>query len=126
MASMEAIQVRKGMVIVNEGNLFAVVDRELNTPGNWRAILHLKVKNLKTGSVTTLRPRPSDKVEIVFLDKRRIQYLYQEGSGYVFMDKETFDQGTLDREWTDDQMLFLPQNDHAASAISDPEPIILN
>jgi elongation factor P len=122
---MEAIQVRKGMVIVDGGNLFAVVDRDLNTPGNWRAILHLKVKNLKTGSVTTLRPRPSDKIEIAFLDKRRMQYLYQEGSGYVFMDKETFDQVTLDREWAGDQMLFLRENDETEIVMYEGKPISL-
>ncbi len=125
MATVEAVQVRKGMVIVEGGQLFAVVDRELNTPGNWRAILHLKVKNLKTGSVTTLRPRTSDKIEIAYLDKRPMQYLYQEGTGYIFMDKESFDQVTLDKEWAGDQMLFLRENDDADVVIFDGRPISL-
>ncbi len=126
MASVEANQVRKGMVIVGEdGKLWAVVDRELNTPGNWRAILHLKVKNLETGSVTTIRPRPSDKVEIAYLDRRPMQYLYQEGDGYVFMDKETFDQVTLDLEWAGDLMLFLKENDAAEVVLYEGRPISL-
>ena len=56
MASIEYSQVRKGMVIVgDDGQLYYVVDRDLNTPGNWRAILTLKLKNLKTGSIAMNR-----------------------------------------------------------------------
>src|SRR6516165_10548769 len=80
------------------GQLYAVVDRDLNTPGNWRAILNLKLKNLKTGAVTPRRFRPEDKVELAYLDRRPMQYLYKEGDGYVFMDKETYDQITLNAE----------------------------
>src|SRR5437016_12171992 len=90
-ASRNYSQVRKGMVILGEdGQLYSVVDRDLNTPGNWRAILNLKLKNLKTGAVTPKRVRPEDKVEQAYLDKRAMQYLYQEGDDYVFMDKETY------------------------------------
>ena len=89
MASIEYSQVRKGMVIVgDDGQLYSVVDRDLNTPGNWRAILQLKLKNLKTGSITINRVRPQDKVEQAYLDKREMQYLYKDGDSYVFMDTE--------------------------------------
>ena len=78
MASSEYSAIRKGQVIVGEaGQLFTVVDRHLNTPGNWRAILQLKLKNLKTGSITMNRVRPQDKVEQAYLDKREMQYIYQ-------------------------------------------------
>jgi len=61
-AQAEYSEVRKGNVIVGEdGQLYAVVDRDLNTPGNWRAILNLKLKNLKTGAVVQNRFRPDDK-----------------------------------------------------------------
>ena len=107
MASINYSQVRKGMVIVgDDGQLFTVVDRDLNTPGNWRAILNLKLKNLKTGAVTPRRVRPEDKVEQAYLDKRPMQYLYQEGDEYVFMDLETYDQIHLHSDWVGDQMLY--------------------
>src|SRR6266702_2927827 len=99
-ASIEYSQVRKGMVLVGEdGQLYHVVDRDLNTPGNWRAILQLKLKNLKTGSITVNRVRPQDKVEQAYLDKREMQYIYQDGDGYVFMDTKNFDQITIGKEW---------------------------
>jgi elongation factor P len=113
-ASITYSQVRKGMVIVgDDGQLYNVVDFHLNTPGNWRAILQLKLKNLKTGSVTMNRVRPEDKVEQAYLDKREMQYLYQEGDGYVFMDTETYDQITLSKDWVGEQMLYLKENDDA-------------
>jgi elongation factor P len=59
---------RKGMVILESGQLYYVVDRDLNTPGNWRAQLKLKLKNLKTGSITELKVRPEDRTEQAYLD----------------------------------------------------------
>src|SRR6185295_5252732 len=107
-------QVRKGMVIVgDDGQLYFVVDRDLNTPGNWRAILQLKLKNLKTGSITMNRVRPEDKVEQAYLDKRPMQYLYKEGDSYVFMDNETYDQVNLHDELVGEQIQYLKENDTA-------------
>jgi elongation factor P len=113
-ASILYSQARKGMVIVGEdGQLYSVIDRDLNTPGNWRAILNLKLKNLKTGAVTPRRFKPDDKVELAYLDKRPMQYLYKEGDGYVFMDNETYDQVTLDADFVGEQILFMKENDNA-------------
>jgi elongation factor P len=114
-ASINYSQVRKGMVIVgDDGQLYSVVDRDLNTPGNWRAILQLKLKNLKTGSIALNRVRPEDKVEQAYLDKRPMQYLYKEGDSYVFMDNETYDQVTLNAELVGEQILYLKENDAAS------------
>lgn len=126
MASIEYSQVRKGMVIVGEGGqLFTVVDRDLNTPGNWRAILQLKLKNLNTGSITINRVRPADKVEQAYLDKREMQYIYQDGDGYVFMDSENYDQVTLNREWVADQMNYLKENNTVHLVFYEGKPISL-
>jgi elongation factor P len=119
-------QVRKGMVIVGEdGQLYSVIDRDLNTPGNWRAILNLKLKNLKTGAVNPRRFKPDDKVEVAYLDKRPMQYLYQEGDDYIFMDKETFDQTTLSKEWVGEQIQFLKENDDAQVTFYEGKPLSL-
>src|SRR5947207_1978430 len=113
-ASIEYSQVRKGMVIVRDGGqLFHVVDRDLNTPGNWRAQLKLKLKNLKTGVITEVKVRPQDKCEQAYLDKREMQYLYRDGEGYVFMDTENYDQITLGRDWVGDLMYYLKEGDKA-------------
>src|SRR5438445_8900345 len=123
-ASIEYSQVRKGMVIVgDDGQLYYVVDRDLNTPGNWRAILTLKLKNLKSGSIAMNRVRPQDKVEQAYLDKREMQYIYQDGDGFVFMDSENFDQITLNKEWVGEQMLYLKEGNKAHLIFYEGKPI---
>ena len=126
MASTKFIDVRKGQVIVGEdGQLYTVVDREHITPGNWRAILNLKLKNLNTGSTAVNRVKPEDKVEVAYLERRKMQYLYQEGDDYIFMDQETFDQLPLSKEWVGDQMLYLKENDEAQVIMYEGKPISL-
>ena len=127
MASTKYSDVRKGQVIVGEaGQLFTVVDRELITPGNWRAILNLKLKNLKTGAVVVNRVKPEDKVDLAYLDRRPMQYLYAEGDGYVFMDNETYDQVTLGKEWVGDLILYLKENENCQVVFFDGKPISLD
>jgi elongation factor P len=123
-ASIKYSQVAKGMVIVgDDGQLYTIVDKDLNTPGNWRAILQLKLKNLKTGAVTMSRVRPDDKVEQAYLDKREMQFLYHEGDDCVFMDTETYDQIHLGKEWIGDQVLYLKENNNAQVVFYDGKPI---
>src|SRR5437868_5131893 len=123
-ASIEYSQVRKGMVIVGDDNqLYHVVDRDLNTPGNWRAILQLKLKNLKTGSIAINRVRPQDKVEQAYLDKREMQYIYQDGDGYVFMDTETYDQITLEKEMVGELMLYMKEGNKAHVILYESKPL---
>ena len=126
MASIEYVYVRKGMVLVgDDGQLYQCLDRDLNTPGNWRAILQLKLKNLKTGSITMNRVRPQDKVEVAYLEKKDFQYLYQEGNDYVFMDTETYDQAPLPKGLLGDQMKYLKENDVVKLTMYEGKPLDL-
>lgn len=126
MASIEYIDVRKGMVIVGDnGELYQCLDRDLNTPGNWRAILQLKLKNLKTGSIALNRVRPQDKVETAFLDKRNMQYLYAEGGDFVFMDSETYDQFPMPKDLLGDTMKYIKDNDIVTVIVYEGKPIDL-
>jgi elongation factor P len=126
-ASIEYSQVRKGQVLVgDDGQLYTVVDRDLNTPGNWRAILTLKLKNLKTGSIAVNRVRPQDKVDLAYLDKREMQYLYKDGEDFVFMDSETFDQVHLSSELVGEMMLYLKENDTAQVVMYEGKPLSLD
>lgn len=111
MASTKMIDIRRGMVLNMGGQLFYCLERDLNTPGNWRAILYLKLKNLKTGSIVDERVHPDDKVDVVYLDTRDFNYSYKDGSDYVFMDAETFEQVTLGADMVEGKMQFLREND---------------
>jgi elongation factor P len=111
MASTKMIDIRRGMVLNMNGTLFYCLDRDLNTPGNWRAILYLKLKNMTTGSITDERVHPDDKVDVVFLDTKDYSYSYKDGDDYVFVDKETFEPVTLSGDMVGDMMKYLREND---------------
>src|SRR5436305_6280666 len=104
--------VRKGMVIVQDGQLCYCVDRDLKTPGNLPSKLRLKLKNLKTGFVNDLRVHPEDKVEQAYLETRDMQYLYKDSDGYVFMDIENYDQITLAADMVGDLPLYLKEGNN--------------
>jgi elongation factor P len=110
-AATKLIDVRRGMVLNMDGQLFYCLDRDLNTPGNWRAILYLKLKNLKTGSITDTRVQPDDKVDVVYLDTRDHTYSYKDGDEFIFMDSETFEQVSLNASMVGDMMKYLREND---------------
>ncbi len=124
MASIKNIDVRKGMVIIGEdGLLYQCLDRDLNTPGNWRAILQLKLRNLKTESITMQRVRPDDKVELAYLDTREMQYSYRDGDSYIFMDNESFEQMPLKADFIGDRILYLRENDVVRVTVYEGKPI---
>jgi elongation factor P len=118
-------ELRRGMIMVEEGQLFQVLDRDLKTPGNLPSKLRIKVKNLKTGFVNDKRVHPEDKVEQAYLDTRPMQYLYKEADDFVFMDNETFDQIHLNKEWVGEQMLFLKENDEVKVTLYEGKPLSL-
>lgn len=123
MASIKMIDVRRGMVLNYNNGLYYCLDRDLNTPGNWRAILYLKLKNLKTGSITDERVHPDDKVDIAYLDTKEYQYSYKDGDDYVFMDTESFEQITLSGQMVGDKILYLRENDSCKITMYDGKPL---
>src|SRR5262245_45123055 len=115
------------MVLVqDDGQLYYVLDRDLNTPGNWRAQLKLKLKNLKTGSITEPKCRPQDKVEVAYLEKREMEYIYPEADGFVFMDTQTFDQITLLKDMVGDLMVYMKPNTKALVTFYDGKPLSID
>ncbi len=123
MANIKMIDVRRGMVLNMNTQLWHVLDRDLNTPGNWRAILYLKLKNLKTGSITQERVHPDDKVDLVYLDTKDYQYSYKDGTEFVFMDSETFEQVSLSADMVGDKMQYLRENDTCKITMYDSKPL---
>jgi elongation factor P len=124
-ASIAYSELRRGMIIIEEGQLFQVLDRDLKTPGNLPSKLRLKLKNVKTGFVNDRRVHPEDKVEQAYLETRPMQYLYREGDDFVFMDNETFDQIHLSKEWVGDQMLYMKENEEAKVTLYEGKPLSL-
>ncbi len=123
-ASILYSDVRKGMVIREaDGQLYYVVGRELKTPGNLPSKLWLKIKNIKTGFVQDVRVHPEDKVEQAYLETREMQYLYRDGSDFVFMDTETYDQSTLPNDMVGDLMPYLKEGDQVKVTLHEEKPL---
>ncbi len=83
---------RVGMVIKFNGELHRIEEYIHRTPGNLRAFVQAKLRNLRTGRVTENRFRSGEEVEEVRLEQKEFTYLYHDGSSYQFMDKETYEQ----------------------------------
>lgn len=98
---------RTGMVIQMDGELWTVVEFQHVNPGNWRAFVRTKLKKLKSGKVIETRFRAGETIEPVRIDRKEFQYLYHDGSGYVCMDKETYDQISISEEVIGEAGKFL-------------------
>jgi elongation factor P len=105
-----ATQIKKGMVIIHNGELHQVVSFNHVTPGNWRGMVQTKLRNLKTGSIVDNRFRSEDRVDRAILDQHEMEYLYKDGEQYCFMNTETFEQVFLGEETIGDALPFLKAN----------------
>ena len=109
--AVRATELRKGTVIVGErGQLLLITEYNHHTPGNLRAVIHMKVKNIQTGATMPMRLGSSDSFEVAYLDRKKCEYLYKDSSGYVFMDQESFEQFPLQEELVGDKMGFVREN----------------
>jgi elongation factor P len=93
-----ATQIRRGMVIVFEGDPCRITEFRHHTPGNLRAMVQAKLRNLRTGSNFEHRFRAADSVEKASLETHELEFLYQGGDTYHFMNTENYDQLELDEE----------------------------
>ncbi len=100
---------RPGLVIKYNGELWTVANFQHVNPGNWRAFVRTKLKNLKNGKVVENRFRAGEAIDIVRIERKEFQFLYHDGSGYVFMDKDNFEQLTVDEEELGDKAQFLKE-----------------
>jgi elongation factor P len=104
---MKANEMRKGMVIRFEGSVYKILEATHRTPGNLRAFVQIKMRNVMTGLGTEQRFRSEDDVEKVYLDNKTMQYMYHDAEGYHFMDTETYDQFALADDVLGDTMSYI-------------------
>ena len=90
-----ATQIRRGMVIVFEGEPCRVVEFRHHTPGNLRAMIQTKLRSIRTGSSFEHRFRSVDTIEKASLEQHEMEYLYSDGSHHHFMNTESFEQIAL-------------------------------
>jgi elongation factor P len=100
-------QLRPGMVIKFNNELYSIFKMEHRTPGNLRGFVQVKMRSLRSGSMTEHRFSSEDRVERAALDEHEMEYLYDDGEFYYFMNTESFEQMHLTREILGDGVEFL-------------------
>jgi elongation factor P len=107
---LKATQLRPGMIIVHNGDLYSVHSVDHRTPGNKRGAMATRMRNLRSGSIIDYRFRAEDSVERAVLDEVEFQYLYSDTEGHHFMNTETFEQLSVSGEVLGDAVNYLIPN----------------
>ena len=107
MATLQATRMKKGMLIKMGEDLFRVLELQHVTPGNLRGFVRVKMRNIRNGALADNRFRSEDTVERATLDEREMQYLYQDGDDFYFMDTTSFEQVHISSEALGDSVGYL-------------------
>ncbi|OCA93835.1 elongation factor P [Actinobaculum suis] len=110
---------KNGMILVLDNQMWQVVEFLHVKPGKGPAFVRTKLRNVMTGKTLDRTLNAGIKVETATIDRRDMQYLYNDGSDYIFMDKDTFDQIPISPEIVGDAKNFLLENDDATIASTD-------
>jgi translation elongation factor P/translation initiation factor 5A len=105
--SIPATQLRPGMIIKHNNDLHSVFSVEHRTPGNLRAFIQAKLRNLRTGAMFEHRFRSPDPIEKVNVDEENMEFLYSDGDDYYFMNTENYEQTHLTRDTLGDAVDYL-------------------
>jgi elongation factor P len=108
--SIPATQMRPGMVIKFKDDLHLVFSIEHRTPGNLRAFIQAKLKNIRTGAMYTERFRSPDPIDRVHVESIKMEFLYSDGDEYYFMDQNTYEQTVLKHGTLGDAVEYLTPN----------------
>ena len=123
MSTLKATLLRAGMIIQHEGDLYSVYSVDHRTPGNKRAAMQTKMRNLRTGSMIDYRFRAEEFVEKVTVDELDFQYLYSDGDGHHFMNTENYEQLALQNDVVGDTKDYLTANMPVKIEYYDDKPI---
>lgn len=114
---------KNGMVLVIDGQLWSVIEFQHVKPGKGPAFVRTKLKNVKSDKVVDKTFNAGVRVETATVDRRDMQYLYNDGAGFVFMDNTTYDQISLDAAVVGEVSNFLLENQMATVAIHEGSPL---
>jgi elongation factor P len=118
-----ATQLRPGMVVKFNNELYSVFKMEHRTPGNLRGFVQAKMRNFKTGTMIEHRFSSEDRVERAALDEQEMEYLYDDGEYFYFMNTETFEQMHLMKDLLGDATNFLIPQLHVNVEFYEGKPI---
>jgi elongation factor P len=118
-----ASSVRKGNVLEIDGKLCVVMKAENIHPGKGTPVTHLDLRRIADGVKITERYRTTEQVERIYLDEKIYNYLYEDDSGYTFMEPQTYDQITVPKDLIGDQAVYLQENMPCTLMLHDGVPV---
>jgi elongation factor P len=121
--ALPATQIRRGMVLVFEGDPCRVLEFRHHTPGNLRAMVQAKLKNLRTGNSFEHRFRAADSIDPASMETHDLEFMYQGGETYHFMNTETYDQLEMDEEMLGDNAQWMQPGMKIQAEYYDGRPI---
>ncbi|ARN57011.1 elongation factor P [Sedimentisphaera salicampi] len=123
---MKASDMKKGMSITMDGELYIILDYQHVKLGKGGAVYQTKLKNLTDGGTREVRLRAEEDIEQAYLDKRKYEYLYSTGTEHVLMDTETFEQISLDDDQFGDGTKYLKGNEELQVCMYQNKPVLID
>ena len=117
---------RNGVTFELDGNVVQVIEFQHVKPGKGAAFVRTKFKNVITGAVVERSFNPTDKYPTAFIERKDMQYSYNDGQLYYFMDTETYEQLPLNFDVVEDALLYLRENDNATIRFHDGKAFQVN
>jgi len=116
-------ELRKGTTFEMDGNLYKVLDYSHNKPGRGKATIRVKIRNLRSGSITENTFSSGDRVQDIRLDHHNVQYLYNDEIFYYFMDLDTYEQPGIRTEIIEEIIPFLKEGMEVKLTLFENEPL---
>ena len=107
---MKFSQIKRGEVINLDGVLWVVQDYDHVKPGKGTAYYQVRIKNVDRGNVLVKRMNPTDDVEVAYIESARLEYLYSDATGHIFMDQKTFEQTIIQDDVIGERMKYIRPN----------------
>jgi elongation factor P len=113
------------MAINYNGEIAVVLEAQHRTPGNLRAFVQATLRSIRTGKTSEVRFSSTEKIEVVPLQSRKMDFSYKDGEDYVFSDPETFEMVTLPPELVGDAKNYLSENAHVTVTFVENRPVMV-
>jgi elongation factor P len=121
----EINQIKKGFAVELNGGVYYIIDHQHVKPGKGGAFIRTKLKNIKAGNVIDRTFRPNEKLEVAYIEKKNIQFLYSSHDMYEFMDHDTYDQIGIHRDQLGNIVNYLKENMEVTALVYNKKVIAL-
>lgn len=126
MATSEAVKLKKGDYIEHQNDLWKVVRTEFYNPGKGSALMKTRIQNINSGKSVDYTFKSAETVEVIEISGAMMQYLYNDGDNYYFMDNKSFEQYELPAEMLGNQAHFMKEGDEYYIYLHDSKPVDIN